>query len=107
MGAGQTKVGGPPMSGFSRELWTPRSELTSLGTSAIELVPLLVGHSVEEIERELVLHTLRHYEGNRMHSARILGISVRGLRNKINQYAGLGIVVPESKQSRRILELNS
>jgi DNA-binding NtrC family response regulator len=62
---------------------------------------LLVGHSVEEIERELVLHTLRHFEGNRMHSAQVLGVSVRGLRNKISEYAAMGIVVPESKQSKR------
>ena len=94
-------------SGLSRDLWAPRVELISLGLSANELVPFLVGHSVEEIERELVLHTLRHYEGNRMHSARVLGVSVRGLRNKISQYAALGIVVPESKQSKRKVILNS
>jgi two-component system, response regulator FlrC len=95
------------MSEFSRELCAPRAELISLGLSADELVSLLVGHSVEEIERELVLHTLRHFEGNRMHSARILGVSIRGLRNKINQYAALGIVVPESKQPKRNAILNS
>ena len=95
------------MSGFSRELCAPRVGLISLGLSANELVPLLVGHSVEEIERELVLHTLRHFEGNRMHSARVLGLSIRGLRNKISRYAAMGIVVPESKQSKRIVNLNS
>ena len=95
------------MSGFSCGIWAPRVELISLGLSANELVPLLVGHSVEEIERELVLHTLRHFEGNRMHAARVLGVSVRGLRNKISEYAAMGIVVPESKQSKRKANLNS
>lgn len=46
----------------------------------------LVGRTVAEVERDLILQTLRHCDGNRTQAAEILGISVRTLRNKIRQY---------------------
>ncbi len=60
-----------------------------------EIVPFLVGSTVEEIERELVLQTLARYDGNRTRAARVLGVSVRTLRNKIHLYAAEGIDVPQ------------
>lgn len=59
-----------------------------------QIVPLLIGSTVGEIERELVLQTLARYEGNRTHAARVLGVSVRTLRNKIRLYSADGIDVP-------------
>jgi two-component system, NtrC family, response regulator AtoC len=44
-----------------------------------EVVPL------ESIEREYILHALRKAKGNRTHTAQMLGISIRTLRNKLNQ----------------------
>ena len=58
------------------------------------VVPLLIGATVEEIERELILQTLARCEGNRTHAARVLGFSVRTLRNKIRQYAANGADIP-------------
>jgi DNA-binding NtrC family response regulator len=58
------------------------------------IVPLLIGATVEEIERELVLQTLARCGGNRTHAARVLGLSVRTLRNKIRHYSALGVDVP-------------
>jgi len=54
----------------------------------------LVGKTVAEVERDLILDTLSHYLGNRTHAANILGISIRTLRNKLKQYAEDGIAVP-------------
>ena len=51
-----------------------------------EIVPMLIGSTVEAIERELVLQTLARFDGNRTHAARVLGLSVRTMRNKIRQY---------------------
>ena len=51
-----------------------------------EIVPMLIGSTVEAIERELVLQTLARCHGNRTHAARLLGLSVRTMRNKIRQY---------------------
>ena len=59
-----------------------------------QVVPLLIGSTVGEIERELVLQTLARCDGNRTRAARVLGLSVRTLRNKIRQYSAEGIDVP-------------
>jgi two-component system, response regulator FlrC len=54
----------------------------------------LVGLTVETVERALILDTLNHCLGNRTHAANILGISIRTLRNKLNQYAAEGANIP-------------
>lgn len=58
------------------------------------IVPLLIGATVDEVERELVLQTLARCDGNRTRASRVLGLSVRTLRNKIRLYAASGIEVP-------------
>tara|TARA_R110002110_G_scaffold284987_1_gene499216 strand:+ start:18267 stop:19622 length:1356 start_codon:yes stop_codon:yes gene_type:complete len=54
----------------------------------------LVGRTVAEVERELILDTLSHTLGNRTHAANILGISIRTLRNKLKLYTEQGTTVP-------------
>ncbi len=54
----------------------------------------LVGRTVAEVERDLILETLKHCLGNRTHAANVLGISIRTLRNKLNEYAADGTPVP-------------
>ena len=63
-----------------------------------EIASQLVGHTVEEVERELVLHTLAYCNGSRTRAATLLKISIRTLRNKINEYDALGIPVPAPAQ---------
>lgn len=46
----------------------------------------LVGRTVADVERELILDTLASTEGNRTRAAEILGISIRTLRNKLHLY---------------------
>jgi len=85
------------------------AEGTTIGADAIELGPPgpapapsttpsgvagLVGRKMEEVERDLILHTLGHTLGNRTHAATILGISIRALRNKLRDYAAQGVQVP-------------
>lgn len=41
---------------------------------------------IREIEKKMIFHTLDRTKGNRTHAAKILGISVRTLRNKLNEY---------------------
>jgi len=71
---------------------SPENPAPSLAPN--EIVPLLIGSTVGEIERELVLQTLARCDGNRTRAARVLGVSVRTLRNKIRQYSADGIDVP-------------
>jgi DNA-binding NtrC family response regulator len=54
----------------------------------------LVGRTVFDVERELIIGTLAHTLGNRTHAAAILGISIRALRNKLNDYVSSGHSVP-------------
>jgi hypothetical protein len=53
-----------------------------------EIVPMLIGSTVGEIERELVLQTLARCN------------SVRTLRNKVRQYSTEGSDVPQSIRTR-------
>jgi len=48
--------------------------------------PLSVGVSLKEMERQLILGTLNEVKDNRTHAAKILGISIRTLRNKLREY---------------------
>ena len=64
---------------------------TSDGTGADQP---LVGRTVAEVERDLILKTLRYTTGNRTIAAAILGISIRTLRNKLRQYGEEGLPVP-------------
>ena len=54
--------------------------------------------AVEEVERALVVQTLARCDGNRTHAARVLGLSVRTLRNKIRLYAAEGVEVPAHRE---------
>ena len=53
-----------------------------------------VGQTVAQMEQALILETLTHCLGNRTHAANILGISIRTLRNKLNEYSAAGMSVP-------------
>jgi len=67
---------------------------TQAAMAAEQVTRNLVGRTVAEVERDLILETLKHCLGNRTHAANILGISIRTLRNKLNEYAGDGVPVP-------------
>ena len=45
------------------------------------------------VEQQLIIDTLEHCLGNRTHAANILGISIRTLRNKLNEYADGGLPI--------------
>jgi two-component system response regulator FlrC len=62
--------------------------------AAEQVTRALVGRTVADVERDLILETLKHCLGNRTHAANILGISIRTLRNKLNEYSSDGVPVP-------------
>jgi DNA-binding NtrC family response regulator len=55
--------------------------------------PSLVGRTMEEVERALILTTLEQTAGNRTQAAEILGIGLRTLQRKIKQYRAEGHAV--------------
>ncbi len=58
-------------------------ELTSLAPDRSQV---LVGSTVREMEQKLISATLDHLNHNRTHAAKMLGISIRTLRNKLKEY---------------------
>ncbi|MCZ4346664.1 sigma-54 dependent transcriptional regulator [Devosia neptuniae] len=73
-----------------------------LAQTAQTMSAALVGRTVADVERDLILDTLDHTLGNRTHAANILGISIRTLRNKLNQYADEGTKVPDPGERRSV-----
>jgi len=53
----------------------------------------LAGLTVREVERRLILETLRSTNANRTKAARLLGISIRTLRNKLARYRARGEMI--------------
>jgi two-component system, response regulator FlrC len=51
------------------------------------------GRTLDDIERNVIIEALEYHSGNRTHTARALGISIRTLRNKLADYRRLGIRV--------------
>ncbi|MBL4825006.1 MAG: sigma-54-dependent Fis family transcriptional regulator [SAR324 cluster bacterium] len=49
-----------------------------------------VGMSMKEAEKRFIFKTLHETKGNRTHAAKTLGISIRTLRNKLNEYRAEG-----------------
>ena len=49
------------------------------------------GRTLDDIERNVIIEALQYHNGNRTHTARALGISIRTLRNKLADYRRLGI----------------
>jgi two-component system response regulator FlrC len=50
--------------------------------SEVNLSPI----TIDEMEKKLIEKTLNDKGGNRTHAAKSLGISIRTLRNKLNEY---------------------
>jgi DNA-binding NtrC family response regulator len=81
------EVGGEPSA--------PRDPTVARAAETAEAVTrALVGRTVADVERELILETLGSTLGNRTHAANILGISIRTLRNKLKEYGDDGYQVP-------------
>ncbi|MDP4021512.1 sigma-54 dependent transcriptional regulator [Methylobacterium sp. NEAU 140] len=74
----------------------PAQDTAARAAQAAEAVTRgLVGRTVAQVECDLILDTLDHCLGNRTHAAKILGISIRTLRNKLNEYVAAGLEVAD------------
>lgn len=84
-------------------VWAANEAISGQGTGEGEDAQTgqLVGRTVAEVERDLIIDTLKHCLGNRTHAANILGISIRTLRNKLNQYQTDGVNVPQPGEGVR------
>ena len=55
-------------------------------SESIPQVTHAAGMTVREMEKQLITNTLEAVNDNRTHAAKMLGISIRTLRNKLNEY---------------------
>jgi len=58
------------------------------------MAPFEPAQSLSEVEREHILQMLERCGGNRTRAAKLLGISIRGLRQKLLGYVQAGFAVP-------------
>jgi two-component system response regulator FlrC len=94
----------PDGSDFAAASIQPASSAVQKAAMTAEAVTrALVGRTVAEVEQDLILDTLDHCLGNRTHAATILGISIRTLRNKLNEYSAQGVDVPQPGQARTMM----
>ena len=84
----------PDGTGLNEVAQSASSAAAQMAAAAETVTRAMVGRTVADVERDLILDTLDHCLGNRTHAATILGISIRTLRNKLNQYSDEGIPVP-------------
>jgi len=78
---------------------TANTEIKNTDVQNASGVESLIGRKISEVEKEMILNTLDQCLGNRTHAANILGISIRTLRNKLNQYKDDGVNIPAAGQS--------
>ena len=68
----------------------PAESLEALAAGAKSWEP---GRTLDDIEKSVILEALQYHKGNRTHTARALGISIRTLRNKLADYRRDGLNV--------------
>lgn len=69
---------------------------TPLGT----LVALPLGLALPDLERFWLLSTLAAVDGNRTRCAQLLGVALRTVRNKLNEYRAQGFAIPPAGRDR-------
>src|SRR5918993_1215708 len=55
---------------------------------------LAIGRSIRDVERELIMRTLEHLNGDKRAAAETLGISLNTLYNRLNAYEAAGVGAP-------------
>jgi DNA-binding NtrC family response regulator len=88
--------------GVASALIPQNPSVQSAVVSATAVTRSLVGRTVSDVERDLILDTLDHCLGNRTHAANILGISIRTLRNKLKEYSDAGLSIPGHGEQRAV-----
>lgn len=65
--------------------------------------PLRVGATIKEMERRLILTTLRQMDGNKTRAAEVLGVSVKTVYNRLSEYESLDTEPARDRTARASL----
>ncbi len=71
---------------IDEKLLLPNGRSFAANHSGCKINSVIPEVSLRELEKKVIFQTLDKTKGNRTHAADILGISVRTLRNKLNEY---------------------
>ncbi len=71
---------------FPSDLLIENHEQRNNGEDDLQIPCNMEDVPLKKMEKKMIFHTLDKTDGNRTHAAKILGISVRTLRNKLNEY---------------------
>jgi DNA-binding NtrC family response regulator len=66
-------------------------ETQSSNPSANRESPSVAGVTISDMEKKLIFDTLKAVDGNKAEAARILGVSIRTIRNKLHEYGETGM----------------
>jgi len=66
-------------------------EGSSDDTGTGQLIPVYVGDKIKDVEKRIIIQTLKSCSGNKRKTASILGMSERNLHNKIREYKENGV----------------
>ncbi len=76
----------------------PKVPATTLPLGTLVALPL--GLALPDLERFWLLSTLAAVEGNRTRCAQLLGVALRTVRNKLNEYRAQGFTIPAAGKDR-------
>lgn len=92
---------GPSITPAALALSAPADEAepsaARLAAAAFPSLPTIVrtdGRTIEAVEKDMILNALCQCKGNRSKAAIVLGISIRTLRNKLNEFEREGTRIP-------------
>ena len=86
---------------LEKEILSIKQESREVKASGDWIKNLPVGEALRTVETHFILETIKAHQGNRTYAARTLGISLRTLRNKINEFTVEGYEVMSPQSGRR------
>ena len=66
------------------------------------VAPVAVGESIAQMERRLILATLKHFDGDKQRTAATLGVSVKTLYNRLKSYDRPGLRNADRSAPRQV-----
>ena len=68
-----------------------------MGSTRVDSGGIEAGRAIRDVEQELIKKTLKHFNGNKKAAAQALGVSLKTLYNRLNEYRAVSI--KEAQQS--------
>lgn len=76
---------------LSKSVQLSDSDILIEGFKPVRQAELTAGMTIHQAERALIFKTLEHTHNNKTQAAQLLGISIRTLRNKLNEYRSVEV----------------